>query len=273
MSYIPVVPLDGYAGWRFLQKTLPAQSTAHQQSAVTQREGAYFKDTVAQIQTAADLVADRRLLNTALTAFGLEADLPNRAFIRQVLDSNTLDPASFANRLADKRYLNFAKAFGFGDFSGPQTQSPGFADRMLDRFHDRGFEQAVGTQNESMRVALALQRDLAELATQAGSDDTKWFLVLGTPNIRAVFEAAYQLPSGFGTLDLDRQVSVMRERTERLTGDSEIAQFADPEKIELLTRRYFLSEQVASIQALSAGNIALNVLQGVSDFMRSQRLS
>lgn len=271
MSFVPVVPLDGYTGWRFLQKTLPTQTSAHQRSAAIQRDAAYFRENIADVRSAADLVADRRLLGTALTAFGLEADLPNRAFIRQVLDSNTLDSTSFANRLADKRYLKLAKAFGFADFGGPQTQAPGFADRVIGRFHDRSFEQAVGTQQPSMRVALALQRDLAEIAAQPGTDDARWFLVLGTPNIRAVFETAFQLPKSFGTLDLDRQVDILRGRTERLTGDGEIAQFTDPDRLQALTQRFFLSEQIASIQAASGGSIALGMLETVSAFMRAQR--
>ena len=254
-----------------MQKTLPKQTEAHRDSVAVRRDTAYFKEAIAQVRTAADLVADRRLLNTALTAFGLEADLPNRAFIRKVLETNTLDPAGFANRLADKRYLKLAKAFRFGDIGGPQTGTPGFADRITARFHERGFEQAVGAQNDTMRIALALQRDLAEIAEQPGTADARWFLVLGTPNIRAVFEKAFQLPSGFGALDLDRQVDVLRERTRRLTGDGEIAQFTAPERIETLTRRYFLSEQIASIQATSGGSVALNMLENLSGFMRSQR--
>lgn len=271
MSFQPVVPLDGYAGWRFLKKTLPVQAATHASGVQAQRDAAYFRERIGSIETAEQLVADRQLLRVALTAFGLGDDLPNRAFVRKALESATFDPASFANRLTDKRYLKMARAFGFGDGIFANTRNPGFADQVLGAFRDRSFEEALGTQNESMRVALSLERELGELAAQGSTDETKWFTILGTPSLRVVFEKAFRLPTAFGTLDIDRQVEVLRARTERLTGSDEIAQFTDPARIETLIQRYFLSEQVSAITAQSSQSVALGMLQTLSSSMRNNR--
>lgn len=260
MSFQPVIPISGYAGWRFLQRTVETQSESHAKAPMAQRDEAHFRARIAEIGSAADLVADRQLLRVALTAFGLADDLPNRAFIQRVLESPLDEPRNFASRLSDRRYTELARAFGFGGPDGPATAEPGFADRIIKAFHARQFEIAVGEQDESMRMALALQRDLAELAKRDIGDEAKWFRVLGTPSLRKVFESAFMLPTGFGQMDLDRQVSVLTDRTRRVFGDGGLAQFAEPEKMNGLIRRYFVGEQLREIQAATGPSAALTLL-------------
>lgn len=270
MSFAPILPLEGYVGWRFLQRTLDKQQAAHAAAPAAQRDEAYFRERIGSIKTAEDLVADRRLLKVALTAFGLQDDLPNRAFIQKVLESPAKESGSFVNRLSDKRYQQLNKAFGFGDTYVSWNQMDGFADKTLRTFRDRSFEIAVGEQSESMRLALSLERDLADLAGQKSSEATRWYTVLGTPNLRKVFETAFMLPSSFGTLDIDRQVEVLRSRTAKLTGSDDIGQFTDPTKMETLVRRYFLSEQVGQIQnSMQYGSGALQLLQQGQSSLRS----
>ncbi len=261
MSFQPILPLDGYVGWRFLQRTRESQEASHAAAPAAQRDEAYFREKIGSITSAEELVSDRRLLNVALTAFGLQDDLPNRAYIQKVLESPAKTEGSFVNRLADKRYQQLNAAFGFGDAYLSWNQFDGFADRLLSQFRDRSFEQAVGQQNESMRLALALERDLPALAGQSSSEATRWFTVLGTPSLREVFETAFALPSGFGTLDIDRQVAILQERTERLTGSDSVSQFTDPEALDKLTRRFFLAGQVAQVQSAAGGSAALTLLQ------------
>ena len=45
------------------------------------------------MKSAADLVADRRLLKVALGAFGLEGEIDKKAFIRKVLEEGTDRPS------------------------------------------------------------------------------------------------------------------------------------------------------------------------------------
>src|SRR5688572_10107546 len=48
-----------------------------------------------------------------MKAYGLEDMTYAKAFMRKVLESDLDDDASFVNKLVDKRYLEFAKAFHF----------------------------------------------------------------------------------------------------------------------------------------------------------------
>ncbi|GAB1378168.1 DUF1217 domain-containing protein [Pararhodobacter aggregans] len=271
MSFQPILPLDGYVGWRFLQRTLDKQQAAANAAPQLQRDEAHFREKIASITSAEELVKDRQLLSVALTAFGLQDDLPNRAYIQKVLESPAKEEGSFVNRLTDRRYKQLNAAFGFGDTYVSWNQiDETFADRMVAAYRDQSFEVAVGAQNESMRLALGLQRDLADLARQDSSELTRWYTVLGTGSLRAVFETAFMLPTGFGALDLDRQVEILQGRMEQLTGSDTISQFKDPEAVDTLIRRYFLAGQVKAIQDNAvAGSGALTLLQNGQASLRS----
>ncbi|KPQ07025.1 MAG: Protein of unknown function (DUF1217) [Rhodobacteraceae bacterium HLUCCA12] len=271
MTFQPLIPTGGYPGWLFLQRTLDQQAQAHASAPAAQRDETYFRQTIGQIDSARDLVNDRRLLRVSLAAFGLVDDLPNRAFVERVLDSPTDQRGSFVNRLTDKRYLELAAAFGFADMTGPRHRDPAFADRILASFRERQFEAAVGQQDESMRLGLALERDLKRVAQGGQSEAAQWLRVIGTPSLRTVFETAYRLPSGFGALDIDRQIGILRDRTQRAFGDPGLEQFADPEKRDLLTRRFFVGEQIGQIQAISTQQTALTLLQSAQAGMARMR--
>ena len=44
MSFQPVIPFGGYAGWAFLKRTMASQQTALQSTPTNQRDEAYFRD-------------------------------------------------------------------------------------------------------------------------------------------------------------------------------------------------------------------------------------
>ena len=75
----PIIPTDGLAGWRFLQRTYDTQLDSFARSAPVQRDTDYFAQKIASVTSAEELVADRRLLTVALGAFGLQDDINNRS--------------------------------------------------------------------------------------------------------------------------------------------------------------------------------------------------
>ena len=86
MTYQPVIPLGGVAGWAFLNKTKGRQSASFANSPEIKRDIAYFQANIGAIKSAKDLVANRKLLKVALGAFGLDGDLNKRFFIRKVFE-------------------------------------------------------------------------------------------------------------------------------------------------------------------------------------------
>ncbi|MES2665755.1 MAG: DUF1217 domain-containing protein [Pseudomonadota bacterium] len=262
MNFQPVLPLGGYAGWGVLKRTMAAQQQAFQASAVNQRDEAYFRERIGAINTAEELVADRRLLGVALGAYGLENDINNRYFIRKVLEDGTLTEDALANRLADKQYLKFSSAFGFGDYAIPGNKVSDFADTTLALYRTRQFEAAVGSQNNDYRYALNAERELATLATKTMGEDAKWFTVMGSAPLRQVFQTALGLPTSFAAIDLDQQLAVLKDKAEARFGADSISQFSDPAKVEALVKGFLLrSELTTGASASSPGMLALQLLQ------------
>ncbi len=264
MSFQPVIPFGGMAGWAFLQRTRAGQQAVFDKAPEIRRDTDYFAENIGSITTAQELVSDYRLLKVALGAFGLDDDIDNRFFIRKILEEGTIDPDSLANKMSDKRYLEFSKAFGFGDFPTPNTQLSDFADSILDAYKTRQFEVAVGEQDNDLRLAMTLERDLSAILDKNTTDDGRWFSVMGNPPLRKIFETALGLPASFGTLDLDLQLSGFRERARAVFGNSEVSQFSDPEKMEELNRLFLVRSQInAGNGALSSSSIALTLLQNL----------
>lgn len=264
MSFQPVGPMSGYVGWKFLNRTLEGQQAAFDKAPTLQRDLAYFKERIGTVTTADDLVSDRRLMRVALEAFGLGADINSRAFVRKVLEDGTSDPRALANRLADRRYQAFSSAFGLAGQAVPGTSVPGFADRIAAQYTERRFEEAVGATAPSLRIALSLRRDLVALAELPASENARWFTVMGTPPLRKVFETAFGLPPAFAALDIDRQLEVFRSRASAAFGDSGVAQFAEPERLESLVRQYLVREEAgAAGGGIASGSIALQLLQAL----------
>lgn len=269
MSFVPSLSGNGYSGWRLLQRTMPAQAEALARSAPNLRDAEYLRRKIGTVQTAADLISDRRLLRIVLTGFGLEADLNNRAFLERVLESDPEAPRSLVNRLADKRYLEMATVLGFGNATPRNRSSPAFADRLIAQVNSRKFETAIGEKDASMRLALALDRDLTAIAERDSSDPAKWFAVLGSPSLRKVFETAFRLPASFGALELDRQVSILTRATARVFGSGSLSQFSQSEQREELVKRFLLAEQVRNVSTTSSDRTALTLLQQSNATMRA----
>lgn len=260
MSFVPVIPLGGYQGWTFLNRTMEAQRSAFRSDPTVTRASAAFEERISRVSTSAQLVADRQLLEVALTAFGLEADIDARAFIEKVLSEGTLAEDAFATRLADKRYATMARTFGFGDL-GARTGLPGFAEDITARFEARKFEAAVGNVDDNLRRALNLERGLGDIFTSVTSNDARWFAIMGDLPLRSVFEGALGLPRDVGKLDLDQQLSVFKSRFSSTFGTEDLATLADKAERERLVRLFLVRADAATSAATAPGAIALQLLK------------
>jgi hypothetical protein len=261
--FAPIIPSGGVPGWLFLQRTYDTQLALFSKSGRVVRDADYFSEKIGSIETARDLVADRRLLEVTLGAFGLQDDLENRFFIQKILQEGTTSDDTLANRLADPRYADLSNAFGFGPGEVRKNDLPGFAEGLIARYQANAFEVATGGQDDTMRIGLYAQRVLAELATEPGSNNTKWFNIMGQPPLRDLFEKALGLPSSFGQIDIDQQLSVFKDRASAIFGSADISQFADADKRDAVITRYMARAQMeAANNQSSPAAIALTLLGG-----------
>ncbi len=262
MTFQPVIPGAGMVGWGFLQRTYDAQFKAFGKSPQLERDTTYFTRKIGDVLTAQELVGDRRLLGVALGAFGLSDDLDNRFFIQKILEDGTNDSGALANRLADDRYKRLSDAFGFGPGDVPKTLNLSRMAEIADLFKIQSFEVSVGEQDDTMRIALYAQRELARLAGEEMSEDAKWFTIMGLPPLRSMLETALGLPTSFGQIDIDKQLEVFRDRASSSLGEASVSQFSDLQTMGRLTNLYLARSQIASFNAtVSSGSTALTLLR------------
>ncbi|WP_298841116.1 DUF1217 domain-containing protein [uncultured Roseobacter sp.] len=162
--FAPIIPSSGLGGWSFLQRTYDTQIKTFSESAEQSRTVSYFEENIANVRTAEDLVSDRRLLEVALGAFGLQDDIDNRFFIRKMLEEGSTSDDALANRFSDTRYSDFVAAFGLGPGETSQIGTSDLTNRITSLYIANSFEVATGQQDDTMRVALYAQRKLGELA-------------------------------------------------------------------------------------------------------------
>ncbi len=262
MSYTPVLPLSGYAGWAMLNRTKAVQTAAFNNSPDITRDTDYFKANIGKVKTADDLVNDRRLLRVALGAFGLDDDIDNKAFIKKILSDGSTSDTALANRMADKRYLSLTQAFGF-DLATPSTQVSTFGSDIVGKFLDKQFQIAVGDQDQDMRLALNAQSEVSDLASSTASDTTKWYKVMGNTALATVFQKALNLPSSVASLDVDQQLAIYQSKAKDVFGDSGFAQFSDSAQMDTLIKKFLIRSQADTLLAQSSStSIALTLLQG-----------
>lgn len=259
MSFSPVVLGSGYAGWVMLNRTAERQMEVMAQTSEIKADDAYFREHIGQVSSAEDLVNDRRLLSISLGAFGLEDDINNKAFIQRVLDDGTLSEDALANRLTDKRYAEFSAAFGF-DLGVSRVAMSDFPDRILSAYKTKSFELAVGEVDSGMRLALNAKTELNEIAESSASVDTKWFRILGSAPLREVIQTAFGLPSSFSSVDLDLQLSTVKDRADDVLGSSDPNVFSDSEAIEKTIRLFTARQAMQNTAYSSSGAVALTLL-------------
>ncbi len=261
MSFQPVVPLTGYVGWRFLERTLDAQQTAFAESLPIERATTYFSENIGDVRTAEDLVNDRQLLSVALGAFGLDDDIDNKFFIKQILEDGTIEDDALANRLADSRYADFSRAFGFGDLSVPRTAISSFPAEINERFEARQFERAVGDQDNDLRLAMNLNTGLSDVLEGSSTTAGQWFSIMGNAPLRSVFQTALGLPDSIASIDIDQQREIFQERANSILGTDELSEIADPDTQEKLIRLFLVRSEAESISISTGSSAALTLLQ------------
>ncbi|NBB96811.1 MAG: DUF1217 domain-containing protein [Alphaproteobacteria bacterium] len=261
MSFQPVIPLGGVAGWEFLKRTRDRQEQSFVASPIMTQATGSFGGTFSKIRSAAELVENRQALKVVLGAFGLQDDLNNRAFIGKVISDGISQPDALANRLADKRYLSLARELAHLAPGGSGIAPPGLADSLVSRYQASEFEIAVGDSEENMRFALAYARRMPEIAGGGRSDAAQWFEILGDPPTRRVIETALGLPGEFAALDIDEQIVRLKAAAGTKFGVTKAADFAGPDMIETVTKRFLLMDQLRQSQAaMSGASVALTLL-------------
>ena len=185
-------------------------------------ETAYYSANVVKLRSIDDLMADKRLLNYALTSYGLDPAKETPARIRQMLEGGITDPGSPANKSGSKPYVAFVTAFNFAQYGEKATTRSLAQQPASDQYVRQTLEQDAGKTNDGVRLALYFQRKAPTI--------TNWYEVLGDKALAAVVRTALGLPEAMAKADIDMQARAFEQKIK-------ITDFADPVKLgKFLTR-------------------------------------
>lgn len=105
--------LSTYTSYLIVTKDLPTSLNRTASQSQVKRETEYYQANIGSVTSVDEFMADYRLYSYAMKAYGLEDMTYAKAFMRKVLESDLTDSNSFASKLTDKRYQEFASAFNF----------------------------------------------------------------------------------------------------------------------------------------------------------------
>lgn len=212
-----------YASYTMVSRDLTRSLKAVQGQPAVQREVDYYLAKIGSIKTVDEFVSNRRILNFAMTAFGLQDMAYAKAFVRKILNEGQDDPAAFVNKLTDKRYLELAKTFDFKRY-GEATTAFGAAQTGVSSLYVRQtMEAQAGIDNEGVRLALYFQRNAGNLGTATE--------ILTDRALTQVAKTVLRLPDSFSLIDIDRQIAIFEERLD-------VADFKEPAKLNQFLKRF-----------------------------------
>jgi hypothetical protein len=225
----------------------------------------YYLANVTKLESIDDLMADKRLLSFAQSAYGFDPAVESPERVREMLEGGVSDQNSPANKLTDKRYAAFVSAFNFMEHGETATTFKGAQQLTVDNYMRQTLEQNAGIENEGVRLALYFERKAPDI--------TSFYEILADPALAKVVRTALGLPDSFASADIDRQVKLFEEKLD-------IEDFTDPEKLgKFLTRFTSLWEvsNPTSTQQTSLGvlfgqpvefGVSTNVLLAIQQMKR-----
>ncbi|WP_279483902.1 DUF1217 domain-containing protein [Aureimonas sp. SK2] len=149
-----------------MAKSLTRVST----QAVVQRDTEYYKANIGKVKTPDDLLKDQRLYAYAMKAYGLEDQIQSKGMIRKVLESDLSDAGSFANKLTDKRYREFASSFQFGSANKAAIQTAAQTEALTDAYSQHRVTLAGRAATDVSAFNTRIDALLAGIADPHGTD-------------------------------------------------------------------------------------------------------
>jgi Protein of unknown function (DUF1217) len=119
-----------YLSYDLINRDMKTSISRVSQQAITERQTKYYKENIGNVKSVDEFLDNYQLYSYAMDAFGLGEMTYAKAFMKKVLESDLNDQNSFANKLTDERYREFAAAFNF-TASTKTVQTEAQLDKMI----------------------------------------------------------------------------------------------------------------------------------------------
>nr|WP_255561601.1 DUF1217 domain-containing protein [Pseudohoeflea sp. DP4N28-3] len=188
-----------------------------------ERETEYYLSRIGEIKSIDDFMADDRIYNYAMKAFGLEDMTYAKAFMRKALTEGVDNDDAFAKQLSDSKYTAFVEAFNFARHGGAATVFGRAQQDVVDKYLRQTLEEEVGEDNTGVRLALYFERSAADITSAYG--------ILADEAIYQVVRTALGIPDEFAGSDVDKQADFLESKID-------IEDFQDPDKVTRSLQRF-----------------------------------
>lgn len=184
---------------------------------------AYYLAHIGEAKSADEFLKDYRLLSYAMKAHGLAEMVDAKAFLRRVLAEGISSPTSFANKLVDPRYREFAASFNFDMLGESATQAAAATTGTVGKYLRQALEEDAGETNEGVRLALYFERKAPKITTA--------YQILADKALLKVVQTALGSSPLTSTVDVDQQAAI-------LTKKIDFADFQNPERLRTFLQRF-----------------------------------
>lgn len=196
--------LSTLSAFNSVNQRLPVQLERIENIPQYERDIAYFRENIGNVQTAEDLLGDYRLYSFAMTAFDLETQIDSKGIMRKVMTEDIADDDSIVNRLTNSKYLVFAAAFNFAGDGAQNVKDQELIDGIVDRYKKIRLEQREGVQYPGSRLALYFERNVQQVSSFYG--------ILADGPMRDFIFTAYNLPQELAILPAAKIVEILETR-------------------------------------------------------------
>ncbi|MGD9913114.1 MAG: DUF1217 domain-containing protein [Rhizobiaceae bacterium] len=186
-------------------------------------ENAYYQANIGKVESIDDLMANKRLLDYALFAYGLDPAAQKPETVRQMLEGGVKDANSPANKLTNKNFAAFVTAFNFAENGETTTTLATALQPAIDKFTRQTLEINAGGESEGLRLALYFERKAPTIAS--------FYSVLADPALAKVVRTILSLPDSFASADIDKQVQYFESKIK-------LDELTDPDKLSKLMTRF-----------------------------------
>lgn len=190
---------------------------------VLQQQTQDYLKQVVDVKSIDDFLNNDTVYTYAMKAFGLDAKLGDKTFMRKILEGGVSDPNSFANQQTDKNYAAFAATFDFAAHGEEATTYSVPEEGAVDGYMRQTMEDEAGAQNPGVQLALYFQRKASSI--------TSTYDILADKALAKVVRTALRLPDSTAMLDIDKQASMIEDKLN-------VEDFQDPTKLGDFLKRF-----------------------------------
>lgn len=196
------IVISTYASYKLVTRDIAVSLDRVASQPMIQRETDYFRENIGKVKSIDEFVNDYRLFNYAMKAHGLSDMAYAKAFMKKALEEGLSDPNSFANKLSDKRYVDFVRSFNFEAHGAQATSYNPAVEGTQNLFVTRTSDEGIPRE--------AIERETAHFASRIGEIRSARELVADDRLLSYVLYA-FELEGSFG--DKESLIKVMEGGT------------------------------------------------------------